>query len=410
MISSEEKLLLLLNAADCDGIVQFFRGMSEKKRRELAPATMEWLKNNKKTIKTCTAKKKNPLSSCKTTYPYIFAYLATADLAELASPAGKAMYNLLDPQLDLLFEVIEDRKPVWIGDWMSARMAKEQNSKQWLIYVDCFRKGLCPRIIDEPTVFCMFRRFSECAMPKDNESDKWCDTRFGKKYPEFLDEEIFYPFEHEFKRPFPFSGIDLMVGWPEEYRDKLKKHLLALEREKMIQRDRFLDATLNVLNFRYKEGELRWYADLHRQLNPTSNEIAARQSKYFALLKSDHSSVAGTAFRMLSDAVKTGAIAPAVFLRNTVSLFRQKTKGHCMELVNIAAEFYAQNSAVAEEVCEVALAGLTHAAQDVQTKAAVLLLSAFPDANNGNLIHDLKILLPSLKESIRKKLEPLISK
>ncbi|MDO5566052.1 MAG: hypothetical protein Q4G59_05300, partial [Planctomycetia bacterium] len=95
MNSSEEKLCSLLSVADCDGVVAFFHGMSEKDRRALAPAVTEWLKQNRKIISKCTAQKKNPGNGCATKFPYVFSYLATASVSELKSPAGRSMLNLL---------------------------------------------------------------------------------------------------------------------------------------------------------------------------------------------------------------------------------------------------------------------------------------------------------------------------
>ena len=62
--------------------------------------------------------------------------------------------------------------------------------------------------------------------------------------------------------------------------------LVELAKEGRISRERLLDATIDGLSRDLHELRARWFAMLHDRLEPTSEELAARVTRYRDLLGS----------------------------------------------------------------------------------------------------------------------------
>ena len=132
MITQEEKLCALLNDTDCDGVVAFFQGMSEKKRRALAPVVAAWLKKNKRLVNSPATRRRKPGQSRPPAFSFLFAYLATASLTELKSSTGKALLGEINKGNGFILEAIDQRRPDWVADWLSHLMTTAQHSSSWL--------------------------------------------------------------------------------------------------------------------------------------------------------------------------------------------------------------------------------------------------------------------------------------
>ncbi len=419
----QEKLVSILDNGNGEDIIAYFDTMSEKDRQTLAPVVSEWLRKNKNIIKEEQANlHKNWVkiredciseNNDKFDFPYFYAYFSTMNLTDLKSSKARSFFSSLNGGSEIVVLALSACRPEWIGPWLEFRMSKERSAGEWLLYRTCVRKRLCPRTVNEPTVFCMLRYFSECAeSPRysEKEAEEWRDTRFAELCPEFLDEEIRYVFEHEFNPVFPFGGIDLQIACGEKNKNKLKKAFLAMVRDKYIDRSLFLDLTLKPMSFSYKEGELRWYVDLHRQLKPDPDEIAKRQTEYVRLLKSVSPSVNGLAYDMLTAGLKAKKIDPDFFFENISSVFQWKQKGRSLDLLAEASKMFADDPTLRQIVLDCALAGLHHSAADVQSKAADLFIASANVEKVPELLNDVERLLPGLAASVQKKLTSLLKK
>ena len=101
--------------------------------------------------------------------------------------------------------------------------------------------------------------------------------------PVLLEHEIWRIFETE---PAPRSigllAAGNMSGGPERW----EVALVELAKTGRISRERLLDATIDGLSRDLHERRARWFAVLHDRLEPTSEELAARFTRYSDLLGS----------------------------------------------------------------------------------------------------------------------------
>jgi len=113
---NEQKLTEILEAGDEQACVKFFKGMSEQRRRELAPLCLKWFRKIKG-----TAFSGNPVMSVAVT-----AAFATATLSEVRKLGWRARLNDT-----LVYDVLRDRRPRWIDEWVTTLMDDDQYWGRW---------------------------------------------------------------------------------------------------------------------------------------------------------------------------------------------------------------------------------------------------------------------------------------
>ena len=226
-----------------------------------------------------------------------------------------------------------------------------------------------------------------------------------EKHPEIFEQEFWYLFEHEFDDPYWFAHHD-SVSYNENKRFNIT--FLEFVESGLIDRSRLLDATLKTLEFSYTDHEMRWYSDLHRRLEPTLDEMQARERRYLHLLDNKNPSTVALAFEMLAKLDKGNRLDDRLFLEHISPVFNEKPKSRPKAAVGIIARIVKRDKSLRNEAVRVALLALSHEAVDVQT-AAVKLILQLDDPTNADIRTEIGTLLPSLGSSVQVLLAPLLT-
>ncbi|RGE46924.1 hypothetical protein DZC30_00460 [Comamonas testosteroni] len=99
-------------------------------------------------------------------------------------------------------------------------------------------------------------------------------------------------------------------------------------------RERAIDASLDALLRDFSARNILWYLQVQRVLQPTAQEVAARQSRYLAVLGTQPSTAVGLAQELLASALKARALdtnalieaSSAVLLRTEKKLIKAQLK------------------------------------------------------------------------------------
>lgn len=92
-------------------------------------------------------------------------------------------------------------------------------------------------------------------------------------------------------------------------------------------RERAIDASLDALLRDFSARNILWYLQVQRALQPTAQEVAARQSRYLAVLGTQPSTAVGLAQELLASALKAQALeADALIEASSAVLLRTEKK------------------------------------------------------------------------------------
>ncbi len=131
----KQKLEKLLNSGDEQGCLNFFRGMPEKERRQYFPIVKSFWSRVRKTrfIEDPPGTfYGNPLIGVA-----IVAYFSVATGAEIIK-AKRSGY----PDVDQVMEILTDRRPEWVGDWVESILGESSYWLHWRLIRRLIGAGL----------------------------------------------------------------------------------------------------------------------------------------------------------------------------------------------------------------------------------------------------------------------------
>ena len=158
---SAEKLQKILDKGDLNACRKFFRGMPESQRRELHPiaaAQFKQLKRNEFVQVEPNSYQRNELLPATQ-----LAYFATGTLSEI-----KQMGVWRHPDEDDVFEILFERKPDWIEDFVAMLLDSQSFFREWTL----IRRLIAAKLATKPDVpnyylgmiGCLGYRFSKTLM------------------------------------------------------------------------------------------------------------------------------------------------------------------------------------------------------------------------------------------------------
>ncbi|MDO5565582.1 MAG: DUF6493 family protein, partial [Planctomycetia bacterium] len=189
---------------------------------------------------------------------------------------------------------------------------------------------------------------------------------FLEANPDLLENEFWFMFEHEFQEIWQ-DGSEPGLKSP------LNKTFVALTQKGKINRDRFLDAILNVFHFDYSDDALRYFANLYRMLAPTPEEHAARQSRYGDLICGVRPFAAAFGFDSLLELEKSGGLDEALFLDAATNTLNDQAKLRPSKALRLADKIAKRTPELRESVLRFAATALRHSSSDVQTLAIKII-------------------------------------
>jgi hypothetical protein len=177
--------------------------------------------------------------------------------------------------------------------------------------------------------------------------------------------------------------------------------LVALPRladERLLDRDRLLDASLEALLRDFRPSMVGWYAKLHEELAPNDDERRARTDRYLALLASPTPSVVKEGLVGLK-AVE-GAVPADELARASTGPLSQKQKNLAVETLALLGRAAEREPGERPTLLEAAALSLGHERADVQERG-LTLLERYPDeAPRGALLGFAEVVSPTLRTRV----------
>ena len=151
-------------------------------------------------------------------------------------------------------------------------------------------------------------------------------------------------------------------------------------------RDRALDESLGALLRDFSASNTRWYPRVHRALDPTADEVAARAGRYMAVLAAGPSTSVGLAQDMLARAI--GRIAPNDLLDASAGVLGRGEKKLLTAQLKLLAALVKARPECAAQVSELVAGVVDTLPADVAAAARKLILPgqggvAAPEAPPG---------------------------
>ena len=141
--------------------------------------------------------------------------------------------------------------------------------------------------------------------------------------------------------------------------------------EGRLERQAILDASLDALTRDFRPTRIRWYADFHDALEPTSDERAARLDAYLELLASPAPPVVKAGLRALEEL--GDAVPPEQLAQAAPGPLGKPQKNHAMQALRLLARALEQSVEARPALLEAAAHGVAHERPDVQERALALV-------------------------------------
>lgn len=372
---------------------EFFVGMPESQRRELAPATIAIYKQ---TLKLLQAAKRHVSDSQLPTA--CVAVLATASLSELKKLGWRAV-----PEAKIAFDVLRERRPEWLTDYAEFLLA--ENPFHWPLVRTLVRRGLCDRPTHENYTLAMITtidgwRFEHMFVEPPAKSV------IGnlRADPDLLQREVWELFRVEGQGEHTLAAHDKYVGGKkgDDGQYSWAGALCELAKTGELPRDRLLDESLEALNRGFSQFRVAWFSELHELLEPTVKERISRLDKYLVLLASPIPPTVTFALDALEVIDKERKLTADELLEPLSPVLMARHKGTAVRAVQWLARLCDRAGSRRDEMVRSIAGALAHEAADVQ-KAALAAIEKYGSTGDAQLCDTLAAAEKHVAASLRKR-------
>ena len=221
--------------------------------------------------------------------------LAVLGLAGGATAAASALgyfhgsWEEADAAVEAVAGVLDDRRPKWLASFVDGNLTAEFFSGvgPWPLARKLVRLGAIERP-DVSQYITLMPAALDRREPVPGGDGRWRQVQTPAQVllddPGLLDDEVWRLFT------VPDAARDLHWGevdageWLEGPVQTLARALVQLAEQGHLDRDRLVDACLDAFTRDFAPNRVAWYAIMHRRLDPSLAEMAARAGKYLTLL------------------------------------------------------------------------------------------------------------------------------
>src|SRR5213593_1549370 len=332
------------------------RGLSEKERRALAPTALRLAKHywsahlSRYVINLSRPDVDEARAQARSAHERHG--VACAALLASGAPSELARHDQVFWDDGQASAALTERRPPWLSGLAETLMAK--SVRHWPLCYRLVMAGLCQRPTSEN--WCLgFLAHGRC--PDQHLSD-----------PVFVERELWRLFEIEGTSVLSFTNLDrFSKGRP------WATALLACAAEGKIPRARLLDATLDALQRDFVQYRAAWFAELHRDLQPSVAERVERLDRYSALLASRIPPTVSFALDALVTVERAGELPPEVLLAHIAPAVQARAKKTALAALALAERVAGREPRVARQTATLAAEALGHDAADVQARAIAVV-------------------------------------
>jgi Family of unknown function (DUF6493) len=325
----------------------------------------------------------------------LVAFAGSATARQLSSEAWTLTHLTGEGVDDCIYEVITARGSPFVAT-LARMLLRGERPIAWQLIGRAVREGVIERPEDEES----YLRGMIWAVPQPAGV-----REVGSVYRALLDvpgllDEVWNVFEHDL-------GGDLagMRAWRQleaggfvDEGNQWTHALVRLAGEGRLDRDRLLDASLAALTRDFRPSGIRWYAELHEELEPTLDERKARLDAYLALLASPAPAAlkAGlTGIKALGESVPAAELARAAGPALT-----QPGKSGATQMLRLLEQAAKTEERERPLVLAAAADALGHERADVQERAVKLLERYADAAPRAELLAYVDAVSPTLRQRV----------
>ncbi|HWB00880.1 MAG TPA: DUF6493 family protein [Pirellulales bacterium] len=300
--------------------------------------------------------------------------LRAAEVAVFALCPLSSVRKVEFQETDAILEVLTVRRPEWIDSWLQLQFEKQVYRMTWGGFWRLFKAGGCSK----PTSDAYYRFL---ALQANVGSDRMLGDRLAEE-PELL-EDVWRLFEVE-TLAFAFDDQPDPPG-----RESWTSALCRLAQRGTLDRQRLLDATLKGLTTGFKNNVLTSFARVHDRLEPTIDEIAARQATYADLLNVKTDLVVAFAMTMFKKIDQAKQLNDDLFVAAAPSVFALPTKARAKSALDLLQKIGIRSPRLRPQIIDGLIgSALLHPVSDIVT-AALDLVAIWRDSLSAKMAHRL---------------------
>lgn len=373
---------------------EFFSGASETDRQSLGKACDKRLRETSKfdvNLDVATQRER-------------IARQAVARIAALATCSLSAL-KALDWRIlgidDLAIRVLGDRKPDWLPEFAENLLGR--NFIPWLTIRAMMRTGLIDKPVHENYVLGMTHHHlgvGGAMLQPANRPGAWTICAHLQAEPDLLD-DVWRLFEIEGRGEYSLAAHDKYSHQPGQRWDQ---SLVELSEQKILDRDRLLDASLDALDRGFAQFRAGWFSAFHELLQPTAEERRTRLDRYARLLSSAIPPTVSFALAAIETIDRAQPIPSQPFADQLRPALVNRTKGTVKSALKLLERLARREPNEAASIARIVADALIHEASDVQS-AALKLIVLVGDPADGELTAAVIRARESVAPSVRKGLE-----
>ena len=368
----------VLVSNDRSALRRLLEGQSEDQRAVFAPVAISAYK---KAFRDHWSKVQFPLN----------AVLSTATSSQLQ----KLTFPFI--HIDTLdMELLTSLRPSTLETWVHGRIADRR------ITYECVAKliesGLCTRPDTDDYIVFMMASYPSVWFTNSPKSSDTTDKQFIKHY-------VWRLFEVEGNSENSLAAHDKYSAANRTW----EYLLLELSQSGNLPRERLLDASLQALDRGFIQFRSGWYSRFHEALKPTIEERIARTHAYAQLLGSSIPPTVTFAIDALKEIDTAESLSSELLLQHIEPVLLSKAKSTVKGALSLIEHAMTRDPAKVNNLCLIALRGLTHDSPDVQAQI-LKLLGKVPGGIDDTIRMELAQYEDSLASSLQSKLSDLLLK
>ncbi len=369
----------MLESGTLQECLQFFHGMSEKRRREcftiIKPFWSQIRKNRFIEEKTGILRENSRAEIAE------IAFFATASGAEIIK-AKRFGY----PVAEYAFAIIEDRRPNWVDQWIASLLEESYFWGHWHLIRKLIAAGHAQKP-DSPRYFLSMISGLNSRRNDANLVDALQESA------DLLREDVWKLFEYD------GDGENSLAN-TERFANSWIDAFLALMNQGRLPRAKLLDATVAALERDFNHYRAKWFVEFFDRLEPTDEELRKYGDRILGLLGASAPNVASWALGRVEFILTLVTFETATLCNAVEPLLRARAKRTVVAALKVLARqasvFPGDSTAVAMTVTS----ALSHESADVQ-KAAIQILASISSPQDARVRAVVEELLPTVAASVR---------
>ncbi len=375
----KDALRKLLESGDKQKCLQFFQGMPERSRRDYFAVVKPFWSQARKTKFVENVQGSfswNPLEGIA-----CLAYFATATGSEIIR-AKRSGY----PDSEFAFEVIADRRPDWVDQWVESLLDESYFWNHWRL----IRRLILAGLANKPTNPRYFLAMISGVNSRHSGTELVDEL---EQAPDLLEEDIWKLFEYE------GDGENSLAN-TERFNSSWIEAFLKLVNRGKLPRAKLLESCIDALERDFNHYRAKWFYSFFDRLEPTDGELEQMAEKLLGLLGASAPNVASWALERVDALSAYMAFEASALCHAMEPILRSRAKVNVLKALRLLerqADLCPTETSLIAATATLALAQDT---SDVQ-KATLKLLESISSPRDEKVRLAVDMLQPTLAPSVR---------